>query len=449
MKEFFDMDFQNGKYYKLALIAAIILLVCNGFALSEVFREDPEATAPVASDSQTHQADAAVSGTDYVVSAGDAAVSGADVSHSDVKERPPIVLTALDGAAAQRLDGIAAEYNCVGMSAAVIIDGKLAYNYEYGYADRRMTREVDINTKFRIASLSKVMTSTLGMKLAEEGKLDLDCNISDILGRKAFNPNYTSTPITMRMLLTHTSSYRDKSPIFATTLKSDLINEKSYLNRKPGTYFNYSNLGMGIAGAAVEKASGKTISEYADEVFFSSMGIDAAYNGALLEDKVNIAECVYVGNVTHDVESLTSPRGDKVPGENHSVGAGALIISAVDYAKFMTVLLNGGVYENQQYLSAQTVEQIHTPQYTCEGFEQCIGVRKTTGVIGDRTVYYHTGAAEGIFSMMLYDPADRTGVVILSTGASDYYYDNGMRHICLNTIQALYEDVIDPYFSAQ
>lgn len=430
---------------RIIIAASIVILIAvNVFVLFRIFDLFPSAEPePKPAPPVEPIAPAVVSVSDTVSDSDTAPV----VSEAEV---PVVVMTSLDGTdVALRIDEIAQENRCHGLSVAVIKDGQVAYNYEYGYADKKMTREVDSDTKFRIASLSKVYTSMLGMKLVEDGKVDLDGDISDVFGFRITNPYSRNTPITLRMLLTHTSTLRDRSKyIFSGDMRYDFSDRDVFLQRQPGTGFTYSNFGMGVAGALVEKASGLQLTHYSNQVFFDRMEIDAAFNGDLLKDKENVADCILGTSLERDRQKLTSPHGDKEPGQNHTVGAGGLLISAADYARLLTVLMNNGTYNGEVFLSPETVSEILKPQFECKDFQQCIGIRRSENVLEGRNVYYHTGAAYGIFALALYDPADGTGVVVLTTGSLDRNTDIGIRKSCLHTVEAIYDGLLCPVSSS-
>lgn len=346
-------------------------------------------------------------------------------------------------ATAKYIKQIASEHAVAGLSVAVIKDGEVAYHYEYGYADKADKRKVTVNTKFRIASLSKVFTSMMAVKLAEDGKLDLDAHIGNVLGISVRNPNYKNENITTRMLLTHTSSFIDRSTIFSSSIKKDFKSSYVFSTSKPGTRHVYSNFGMGVAGAVVEKASGQYLTDYAQSAFFDPMGIDAGFDGTKLDNKSDVADCMVRGTVEKTAKELVKKKETNPIGQNHSLAAGGLLISAVDMAKVTTILINGGVYNGERYLSEETLEEFHTPQIKTKVYSQCIGIRKSDTVLPDRTVYYHTGAAYGVFSLMVYDLEDKSGVVILTTGSLDYSDDNGIRTICSDIMELVYEDVLN------
>ena len=95
------------------------------------------------------------------------------------------------------------------LSVLAIRDGRVAYSGQFGYARIAGRQPVTERTLFRIASISKMMTTFGLMRLVEEGRLSLDEDVGTYLGFALRNPNFPDRPITLRQLLTHTSSLRD------------------------------------------------------------------------------------------------------------------------------------------------------------------------------------------------------------------------------------------------
>ncbi len=361
-----------------------------------------------------------------------------------IPEPIPGQVQSLSGTATEKyIKLIAKEHSVVGLSIAVIKDGDVAYHYEYGYSVKSDKRKVTVNTKFRIASLSKVFTSMMAVKLAEDGKLDLNAHIGDILGLSVKNPKHPNSVISTKMLLTHSASFIDKSTIFSSSLKKDFNNKYSYTSAEPGTKHYYTNFGMGVAGAVVETASGQYLTDYAQTAFFNPMGIDAGFDGTKLKDTSDVADCMMRGTVDKSAKEILKAKETNEIGRNYSISAGGLLINAVDMAKVTSILVNNGVYNGKRYLSEETMKEFHTPQIKAKKFQQCIGIRQSDTILPDRTMYYHTGAAYGIFSLMAYDLEDKSGVVILSTGSLDYSDDNDIRTICSETMELIYQDILN------
>ena len=132
-----------------------------------------------------------------------------------------------------------------------------------GIADPQSGRAVTPDDPVRVASVSKLVVAVGVMKLVEAGKLDLDSDVSRWLGWSLRNPAFPDRPVTLRQLLSHTSSVRDHDDQYAIALggsvQAEMANPKSWdLEHGPGdTYFTYSNMNFPIVGSIVEKVTGE------------------------------------------------------------------------------------------------------------------------------------------------------------------------------------------------
>ncbi|MBQ9901674.1 MAG: serine hydrolase [Clostridia bacterium] len=337
---------------------------------------------------------------------------------------------------------ILSNHSTVGASVAIIKDGKVAYHYEYGYANKEKKIKVGEHTKFRIASISKVVTSMMAMTEVDDGKLDLDGNLSDIMGFKFYNPSHSDKKVTMRMLLTHTSGLIDRDNEYYMVLRDITHNSEFYVS-PPGVKFLYCNLGVGIAGAVVEKTADKTISQYAGEKFFEPMSIDASFDAKYLTDKSLVANCYEAGKLSRDSDSLCRSKESGKPGDVFHLGQGGLLISSVDLARVFTILINEGQYEGNQYISRNSLDEMLREQIDSgKGFKQCIGLRKSDKLVGKRQMYFHNGASYGIYALAAFDPADRSGIVIITSGAFTNRNKNTVFAVCDEVMNYSYENIL-------
>ena len=335
------------------------------------------------------------------------------------------------------------KYHTIGASMAVIKNGNVAYSYEYGYANKQKKVKVGENTKFRIASVTKVFTTMLAMTEVDDGKLDLDGSLTDIMGYKFCNPSVPKKKVTTRMLLTHTSGLIDRDSQFSKKLKEVAKSSDFYVS-PPGVKFLYCNLGMGIAGAVVEKVSDKTISQYAKEKFFDPMGIDASFDAKYLSDKSLVAECYAGDKVSYSNSYICRSQEKGKPGETFHLGQGGLLISAEDLARVYTVLMNDGQYNGRQYLSQKSLDEMLSDQKvdTKSNFVQCLGIRQSKELVKDRNLYFHNGTSYGILSLMAFDPADKSGVVIITSGAISPRNKNSVFAVCDDVMNYCYENIL-------
>ncbi|HTO16392.1 MAG TPA: serine hydrolase [Edaphocola sp.] len=187
-------------------------------------------------------------------------------------------------------------YNVPGGQLAITYKGRLVYNRGFGLADTTLKDSVYPNNLFRIASVSKTVTSLACMKLFEEGLLDLDAKVfgsngilNDAMYQNILDP--LDTLITVRMLLHHSGGW-DRNitldPMFdayniATTLgvsspptPSQVIQyvlANKMLDFTPGTQSQYSNFGYCVLGRVIEKITGKGYEDYVTDDIFTPLGI--------------------------------------------------------------------------------------------------------------------------------------------------------------------------------
>ncbi|NNC27671.1 beta-lactamase family protein [Longimicrobium terrae] len=173
-----------------------------------------------------------------------------------------------------------------GGAVAVLRDGKLIYARGFGYADVENKTPVQPDALFRIASVSKPVTSAAIMKLVEEGKLRLDDRVAPLIAHLTPAPGATVDPrweqITIRHLLNHTAGWdRDKpnggfDPMFRPAIAAAAVNAPAPasaetvirymkgmpLDFNPGEKHVYSNFGYAILGRVIERLSGMSYEEY-------------------------------------------------------------------------------------------------------------------------------------------------------------------------------------------
>ena len=109
----------------------------------------------------------------------------------------------------QAIQQVMSDYQAVGIAAVVVQDGQIVYENAFGYANLDSQTPLTTHHFMRIASISKSFTATSLMQLVEKGIISLDDDVSDLIGFQVRNPHYPETPITLRMVLSHTASFRD------------------------------------------------------------------------------------------------------------------------------------------------------------------------------------------------------------------------------------------------
>src|SRR5438552_10441781 len=168
-------------------------------------------------------------------------------------------------------------------------NGELA-SFAEGIADPRSGRRVTPDDPARVASVSKMVTTIGVMKLVEQGKLDLSSDVSRWLGWSLRNPAFPDRPITLRMLLSHTSSVREHDDDYVIplggSLQSLMTDPRNWdPQHGPGdNVFRYTNLNFPIVGSIVERVTGERFDIWMRRNVLEPMKLDACYNWPTCSD---------------------------------------------------------------------------------------------------------------------------------------------------------------------
>lgn len=278
--------------------------------------------------------------------------------------------------------------------------GQIVYFKSFGNdSPGRIYKNDDI---FRLASMTKAVTTVAVMQLYEQGKLGLDDPIhyyipafAEMTVVDSFNvvdSSYTTVPaknkISIRQLLTHTSGivYGDFDPnkmgiVYAdhemrgVGLYHDTWSTEELVNRlaaiplafEPGTQWTYG-LNMEVLGRIVEVVSGQKLNDYFKEHIFDPLGITDTWFQLPADQKSRLVS-VYAydkeGKLT--IPEVTTTPGTNVnyplyPDNNHYAGGGGLSGTTLDYLTFIQALLNEGRYNGHQLLGRKTVETMRSDQ---------------------------------------------------------------------------------------
>ena len=353
------------------------------------------------------------------------------------------------------LDEISSSYGATGVQVAIIKNGVVYECYNYGSADKSKGLPVTTETVFRSASLSKLIDALAVMKLSEEGIIDIDNDIGDYLGYRVRNKKYSNIAITPRMLMSHTSSIIDSHNFLSsrnnnssTPLNKLLSQATSYSGNRPGNKHNYSNFGIAVLTAAVEKKTGIPFYEYTEKQLFQPLGIKGSFLASRINDSTSIANLYNTsGNVSYSVKRQLREKCQNELGQTHHIYQGNITISAADYAKMLCVLLNNGTGENgEQILSSESVNEILKIQYQSGTTSCCLCNYISDSIIKGRTMHYHTGSNFGMYSSFAFDTSDLSGVVVLTSGANAKKEKSGIYNICGDIIRTVYERQSQGYY---
>lgn len=342
----------------------------------------------------------------------------------------------ITGTVKNQIESICKSFNATGVQVAVIKDGYVAQTYSYGIADKSTGRRVNEDTKYRAASLSKIATTCVFMALCDQGLVSESDDISKYFGYKCYNPYYPNITITPSMILTHSASFIGDSG--RRLIPGALCNKAFYYNTKPGTTEQYSNFGFSVIACICERVTGKPLNELAKQYVFDPLGIDASFLAYKLKDTSNLGGLYGPeGNLTP--AGMLSVREQPL-GEGLTLAQGNLTISAKDYAKILTLLVNDGVSpEGRRVLSKRSTDSIKQVRIVTSHYGLGYATRRETTVFKGKVVYAHSGSAYGMFGGYVYCPDEKAGVVVFTSGcARSRVSSTQLYTICHQIIQVAY-----------
>lgn len=279
-----------------------------------------------------------------------------------------------------------------GLVAMIVKDGKIVYQAAKGHASVSEGKKMDKNSIFRIASQTKAITSTAILMLFEEGKIRLDDPISAyipefskpqvLVSFRYADSSYTSRPssrpITIRHLLTHTSGlgygvidgdermkmiYHKAGVVDLFTTEKITIEEsvkrlaKLPLHHDPGTKYTYSE-GLDVLGYLVEIVSGKPFDVFLKERIFDPLGMNDTrfYLNEAQGNRLVEVHTYQDGKWKEFPITFYDPAYPKSGAKTFFSGGAGLSSTAEDYAKFLQMYLNGGIYDGRRLLSPLTIQ---------------------------------------------------------------------------------------------
>jgi CubicO group peptidase (beta-lactamase class C family) len=240
-----------------------------------------------------------------------------------------------------------------------------------GFADLARKQPMATDAIFWIASMTKPITGVAILMLQEEGKLNLDDDVTIFLPEfKALRtPSGRTAHLTLRQMLTHTSGLSD-APAPAALVAETLADLMPFylaapMQFEPGTRWKYCQAGLDTAARVVEIVSGEAFDRFLERRMFGPLGMkDTTFY--LTQAQVPRLATAYAKDKT---TAALEPVRIRILGERSLVarnrpplGSGGLFSTATDYARFCQMLLNDGTLEGRRFLKAETVQSMHTVQ---------------------------------------------------------------------------------------
>ncbi len=342
---------------------------------------------------------------------------------------PDGVTTTERDAIAALAAGYMAEYDAPGLSVAIAYRGQLAYAEGFGLADPSAGEKVAPANLFRIASISKPVTSVAVFSLIEQGRLALT---DQVFGRTGILRNDYGIPkdrrieqITVEQLLTHTGGgwpNKGRDPMFS-NLEFDQRRLIAWtlanvpLDHAPGTAYAYSNFGYCLLGRVIEKVTGQRYGAYVRQAVLSRCGITAMRIGAGPRAARAPSEVVYVAQ-GGDPYRVKVARADS---------CGGWIASASDLVRFATHV--DGASGTPGILRPDTVAAMTTPS--------AVNPRYAKGWIVNARGWWHNGSLPGTSAVMVSTRGGLAWAALANTRRRDPSSVAGLNRVAGQMVQAV------------
>jgi len=326
-----------------------------------------------------------------------------------------------------KMEALRIEYGIPGMSVAVMKGNDVVYTGAFGVRDIESGEPLETTDIFRIASTSKTFTGAALMQLVEQGKVKLDDDINKYLKLKIRNPRYPKEKITVRMIMSHTSSILDGPNRNSLDPVNPKLNPKDSLmpffgDWRPGEKYEYSNRGTNIAGTIVERVSGERFDEYVRHHLLEPLGItNASFNIDSVPAERLVSQYFfkkngtpYVVEAAHDRAPAAALLPDKYRFGYDTPGfcpAGGMKISMVELIQWAAMYKNGGVGTNgARILAKSSIDTMTTPQLVAKNYGLTMQLSKKDHSFG------HGGRAYGVLGHTQIYPDRDLAICVYTTG---------------------------------
>ncbi len=313
-----------------------------------------------------------------------------------------------------------------GIATMIIKENEIIWNKNYGYRNLQNQLPVEDSTLFLMASVSKTFVATAVMQLWENGMIDLQGNINNYLptGFTVANPYYPSDVITVKMLMTHTSSLLDNwnimypliscgdSPISLNTfLVNYLTPGGTYYSPTnfdntppPGQQWNYTSVGCGLLALIIENLTGKSFDEYCRDSIFIPLSMNSTSW---------FLEGLNINNIATPYDGSTPICHQGWP----LYPAAFLRTNKIDLSKFLLAYMNDGVYNNVRILDSTTISYMLSDQlgysvtYQAPWWVWKQGLLWFNAYLINDSTWGHAGSWPGCLTYMCYDPVGKWGTI--------------------------------------
>jgi CubicO group peptidase (beta-lactamase class C family) len=319
------------------------------------------------------------------------------------------------------LDSERAYRRIPGLSAAVVLDQEVVWSGASGHADLAAMRPAAPTTIYSICSISKLFTSIALMQLRDQGKLRLDDPVSKHLPWYSIKRSHAQAgDATLEGLLTHASGLPREAafpywsaPEFAFPTREQIVQALSSQETlyPTETYFQYSNLGLTLAGEVVTAASGQPYADYVRHNILQPLGLASTFPD-MPESERGARLATGYGAWPREGERRPLPffqtRG--------IAPAAGYASTALDLARFASWQFRLLQYRSKEVLDPNTLREMHRIHFVDPGFETNWGLGFSVWRSDGKTFVGHGGSCPGYRTQLLLQTDEKIATVVMTNG---------------------------------
>jgi CubicO group peptidase (beta-lactamase class C family) len=322
-----------------------------------------------------------------------------------------------------------------GFAVSIFTKDSILFQKGFGYSNLKNKSPYSTDNVQIVASITKTLVGVALMKSVEDGKLELDDSINDILPFEVKNSFYPKEKITVRHLATHTSTiadtrnsdkgYRFEKPLKLEEFSDDYIEilpllnktenyslreflekkltkdgewyeKQLFLNEKPGTNYEYSNLGIALLALIIEIKTGESFDEFTEEILLNPLGMNSST--WKLEEAKNKNHVTYYNEFYNEVSKY----------QINTYPDGGLYSSVSDMTRYLQEMMKGLEGESS-IMAKKSYQEMMRKQF--DGEELTEGIcwdLSFEGLIG------HSGNDFGTSTLMYFSPETGIGRILFT-----------------------------------
>jgi CubicO group peptidase (beta-lactamase class C family) len=324
-----------------------------------------------------------------------------------------------------------------GLSLALTTRDKLVATKTYGVANADRGDPVTDRTLFQIGSISKHFTAVACLRLAEQGRLDLDAPVTRYLDWFEVGSRF-ATPVTLHHLLTHTGGLVMMMDSYPSSWAQAWMLRETELGFEPGTSSSYSSVGYNVLQCVIQTVTGLSFDAALRDLIFAPLGMDETWGEILWDLYPRLAD----GHKYSSVDDRPVPRPERQVVVNRlrvSQGCASVVTTAADLTKFLRMFLRSGRGDDGKvFLSAELFAKMLYPHAPFEGLFE--GTTQGYGALVEQSEKTHghrrvIGGGENLgFEATMYGDLEAGVGVVLFCNSFDVPW--GETRWCLDALVA-------------